>query len=372
MKNSVELAAKWLLDSGIQSPEGGFFAWYNLNEENHAYVYSEITGYAITTLLFLNKILNDDVFLEKAKLAATWLISYSLHPCGGVRTRLYAQDMHADKNYSFSGENIFSFDTAMALYGMINLYKMTKEDNFLKAAVTMGDFLIDRMQNYDGSLAATFNAKFEKINPDLFDKWSNQRGSFHAKACLGFVDLFSQTQQEKYKVAAEKLAGFALTLQDFSGRFITNKADNTTHLHPHCYAAEGLFYAGSYLGIDKFIEASKRAVLWAFEKVTKVGVNEVFDPLTNSFNDFQRNDILAQVLRLGLIFDLENKKAEYLNALLLKSQYSGNNDRQRGGFLFSRSGPHVNSWVTMFAIQALAFYQNMNLIFLRNKIELLI
>ena len=69
MKNNAILSAKdWLVNSGIQNTKGdeigGFNAWYDLGANEYSYVYSEITGYGITTLLFLNKFYKNG-FLER-------------------------------------------------------------------------------------------------------------------------------------------------------------------------------------------------------------------------------------------------------------------------------------------------------------------
>ncbi|MBI4708377.1 MAG: hypothetical protein HY761_10725 [Candidatus Omnitrophica bacterium] len=367
----VEAAGKWMLNSGIQSKQGGVHSWFDLNSKEHAYIYSEITGYAITTFLFLHKIYKRDVYLVSARSAAEWLIKNAIAPCGGVKTRLFNNDNLADKNYSFSGENIFSFDTGMALYGMVSLYQESAELKFLDAAKKMANFLVDRMQNKDGSFAPVYNAK-DNLVVQSFDKWSNQPGAFLTKACMGLIELFRLTKEIKFKKSALAQAEFGLSLQDNSGRFITNQADNTTHLHPHSYSGEGFLYLGALLKNDKFIDAARKSVEWSFENLNENGINEVFNPSTRSFNDFQRTDILAQVLRLGLIFSLSKNKTDSLRDYLLQFQYCWDNLKQAGGFLYSRKDPHINSWCTMFSLQALAIYEDNGLIGKNRELELFI
>ena len=111
---------------------GGFYSWYSIKDRNYPYLYSEITGYGITTLLFLHKLNNDDTLIEKAKQAADWIIESAMHECGGVGTRLYKDNNLSDEAYSFEGEHIFSFDTGMVLYGMTNLYKSTEDERYLE------------------------------------------------------------------------------------------------------------------------------------------------------------------------------------------------------------------------------------------------
>lgn len=369
-KDPIDLAAQWILKSGIQSDGGGFYAWYDLKAAAPSYLYSEITGYGITALLFLYRLLKEELFMEQAIKAGDWIIEYAMHPCGGVKTRLYNDDDKADKTYSFSGENIFSFDTGMVLYGMVNIYKQTKDKKFLDVSKRLAKFLTEKMQNIDGSLSPIYNAKTDKII-ESYDKWSNQRGGFHAKVSLGLVGLFELTRDKSYSDAAVKLCEYAVATQEDSGRFITDRITKTTHLHPHCYAAEGLLYTGAVLGIPSFIESSRRATEWAYKGVTSNGINELYDPATKAFNNFQRSDIIAQLLRLGLVFSVGDK-TDCLKSVLLKYQYNGEKSHQNGGLLFSRKVAHINSWCTMFAIQALAFYSHRSLISEDMQIEFFI
>ena len=367
----VDLAADWMLSSGIQSNEGGFYAWYDLAKKSPSFIYSEITGYAITALLFLKNIYNDDTYLEKARKAASWINNYALLKQGAVKTRLYENDSSADKLYSFSGENIFSFDLGMVLYGMINLYKSTKEKIFLESCVKMADFLLDKMYKNDGSFHAIYNVNTEKAH-EFFDKWSNQSGSFHSKLGLGLVDMFDVTKNKKYIDAARAICEYALNKQEASGRFITNFADKTTNLHPHCYSTEGLLYVGSYLKSEKFINAAKKAVIWIFDNISGGKIDELYNPKTNNFNKFQRVDALSQSLRLGVIFEMDRKKLGALKDFILEHQYLKGDSNQIGGFLYSKNTEHINCWSTMFALQALAIYENNQFISKDKKIDLFI
>lgn len=367
----VDLAVRWIKDSGIQSAEGGFYSWYDLKNKIHSFIYSEITGYAITTLLFLEKIYKERVYLEQAKAAARWIIKEAMCPCGAVRTRLYKEDEKADKTYSFCGENIFSFDLGMVLYGMINLYKLTKDNNFLDASLKMADFLLKEMAKKDGSFSAVYNVQAKKCI-ESFDKWSNQSGAFHAKLSLGLIDMFEVTKEKRYYEAAVRICEYALTLQQEDGRFITDRAKKTTNLHPHSYTTEGLLYSGVYLGEKRFIKAARKATEWTFSSLTLGKLDELYEPQSKSFNGFQRCDVLAQSLRLGIIFSIGDTKLKELENFLLKHQYLGNVPKQQGGFLYNISGEHINSWCTMFSLQALVFSRNKSLFSKEKPIELFV
>ncbi|NQT96046.1 MAG: glycoside hydrolase family 88 protein [Candidatus Omnitrophica bacterium] len=353
MDKNLGLCKDWILNSGIQSEIGGFYSWYDLERKTYSYLYSEITGYGITTLLLLNSLYNKKLYVDRAEKAAAWIIKSAMHDCGGVRTRLYKDDKKADIGYSFSGARIFSFDTGIVLYGMANLYRVTDKKKYLNAALRLADFLLDKMQKEDGSLAPIYDANIDEvIEPS--DKWSNQSGAFHAKVALGLVDLFKLTEDKRYKEAAIRLCEYAVSTQDKSGRFITNRAAKTTHIHPHSYATEGLWYTGTVFNIPGFISSAKKATEWTFVHVFSSGISELYEPSTERFNDFQRSDILAQALRLGIIFSFKNKIG-LLKSALLKYQLVESSSAQKGGFLYSKEDKHVNSWCSMFAFQALAF-----------------
>jgi rhamnogalacturonyl hydrolase YesR len=353
VKNEINEIKYWITDSGIQNNLGGFNSWFNLDTCEYPYVYSEITGYGITTLLYLYSLEEDIKLINKARLAADWIIKRALDESYGVLTRLYLQKDKEVDLYGFAQRNIFSFDTAMVLYALVNLSRVTEDKSYLDVGKKIADFLIEKMQKEDGSFAAIYNVTQDQIL-DSHEKWSSQSGSFHAKIALSFTDLYQETKDKKYKQVAMDVCQNALRSQDATGRFITNQRDQTTNIHPHCYSAEGLWYVGSRFQNEEFLDASRRATQWAYNHVSENGLNELYNPETKSFNDFQRCDVLAQVLRLGQIFGLEDKK-EILTQKLLDHRYIGNNQTQQGGLLFSKQGSDVNAWTTMFALQALVW-----------------
>ncbi|MDD5556322.1 MAG: hypothetical protein PHN82_03625 [bacterium] len=350
---AVDLAARWLLESGIQSPGGGFHAWFDLDAGRPSFLYTEITGYGITTLLLLARVSGDRGPVARAVRAAEWILSAAAHPCGGVLTRLYAGGEDADPLYSFEGGRVFSFDTAMVLYGMVLLARETGERRFLDAARSMALFLTDRMQAADGSLLPVFDGRRGAPFIPGGSKWSDQAGPFHAKAALGLVEIFRDTGENRYRDSAVRLCDFALAAQEESGRFITGGRSATTNLHPHCYAAEGLLYAGGALGIPRFVDAARRGAEWALRAADGGRGGETFDPSAGRFSGAVRTDVLAQATRLAALL-CPGGGPDGLRDALRARQYLGDAPGGRGGFLYRGDGRHVNSWCTMFAIHALA------------------
>jgi uncharacterized protein YyaL (SSP411 family) len=361
----VMMARDWILTSGIQNTggteKGGFNAWYDIKDDNYSFVYSEITGYGITTLLYINKFFEGN-YLDRAREAAQWLERKALHPCGGVKTRYYLKALKESENYSFESENIYAFDNGMVLYGLINLYKIFRDEKYLELSERIAGFLLRKMKRPDGLFYAVYNARTNQKIDDNW-KWSTQSGSYLAKLALGFSDLFEATKAREYKDTVIELGEAAMKFQDPSGRFITSRTDGSTHLHPHMYSGEGLYYAGTRFGRKDFIESAVKAVRWALDnQAVDGGVPKKY--VGNKFINYYRSDALAQVIRLGALLrgsgylaESDMEKLEKAKKCLLSFQLL-NDEYQKGGFYYGytldgKKTDHINSWCTMFALQAL-------------------
>ena len=70
----VNRAGAWFLDSGIQEPVGGVARYYRRDlEENHL-ISTEITGYGISTFLYLHALTHQDAYLAAARKAGAYLV----------------------------------------------------------------------------------------------------------------------------------------------------------------------------------------------------------------------------------------------------------------------------------------------------------
>ena len=66
MSDSLNAAGGWFLNSGIQDASGGVARYYNCELRRKAPISSEITGYAVSTLLFFHLRLGQAEYLESA------------------------------------------------------------------------------------------------------------------------------------------------------------------------------------------------------------------------------------------------------------------------------------------------------------------
>lgn len=359
-KKEVNAAIDWFLDSGVQNKKhtldsegndlgGSFNAWYDLEKEQFSYAYSEITGYALTTFLYLYEVTSDNVFLERAIIIGDWLLK-NQNSNGAFLTAYY----HVKKNGPVKPEEFHSFDIGMIANGLANLYRNSKDENYLVAAKKAADWLI-YFQDKNGSIAAQVG-KIDGLIKDNNKTWSTQAGPYHAKLAIGFLNIYDLTTEEKYKEAAEKLCNYALTKQKEDGQFLTYGDLNGTNLHPHAYSAEGLYVAGMFLSNKKYLAAAHKATEWSL-LYTKDGITPRHKH-EEVFNYNERVDILSQISRLAILLEISDKKIVEILSVIKKYQYFGQNKSQVGGFLFGKmsngvEAKHVNSWVSMFALQAL-------------------
>lgn len=363
-------AEKWLINSGIQNYNadndffGGFNAWYDLKNKQYSYIYSEITGYGITALLYFNSINKNIDFVARARAAADWLLKNALLDCGAVLTRKYLQPELNNPVYSFDSKIVYAFDTGMVLFGMANLYKATGDEKYKAAAKKIGDFLLT-MQKPDGFFWPVYSAKTGEFS-DTDNKWSTQSGSFHSKLALGLLALRDIIDDEKYNNAVIRICDEALKFQQSNGRFASFRDTGATHMHPHCYSCEGLFYAGKKLKDVRYVAAAMKGVIWSLENHLSDGGMPCIYNESSGFNNNQRSDTLAQVLRLAIYFlndgakIIEEKhKSDVYNLASKLISFQKTEGEQTGGFYYGcaedgKKMDHINSWCSMFGVQALS------------------
>ena len=181
---------------------------------------------------------------------------------------------------------------------------------------------------------------------------------------MGLANLYSITKEKKYLTNAIKICNKSIQLQNKQGRFVSFPFKGGTNLHPHCYAAEGLWSIGCYLKNKKFINSSLKGTQWIFNMLKNGKPPRLF--LKERVIYHQRVDALAQSLRLYYLHKIINKKVKTndkniakILKYLFSFQYKKNKNKKTSGSFkwgntsFGKLKPHPNSWVTFFAIQTL-------------------
>lgn len=368
---AVSKAAEWLVGSGVQvisdNPlhKQGFVSWYEADTQSMPYVYSEITGYLVSMMCDLYDQTGDSRFLDSATGAADWLLRTADPTTGGFRCLFPLKPSRFDYKYN----QIYVFDTGVIISGLVNVYRASKQDKYLAAAVKAADWLISDVQKDNGAFLPVYDVEKQSFN-EQDSEWSLCSGSYHTKVAIGLVNLYEATQNAKYKDAAIKACDFALTFQQADGRFISFPTEGGTNSHPHSYSAEGLWVVGKVLGREDYLQASAQATSWLLQWQSEEGyVPRHFhngEPLYN-----ERVDILSQALRLAAIHLAEGRlpdsietraKLDKLAAVISRNQAVSEDVRINGGFYFGRLSngdqmPHVNVWVSAFSIQGLGRYE---------------
>jgi len=344
----TESGIRWLVESGVQRPGGGFAPWYDAETQDYPYVYSEITGYLTTLLCQWHARTGDPAALAAATAAGDWLVRTADERTGAFRCLVPLRSTRFDVKQDY----VYAFDTGVIVNGLADLHRATGDGRYLATAVRAADWLVGAAQRPDGGFRPVWDARRDEFAAEA-DDWSWRPGGYHTKVALGLANLAELTGVEAYRAAAVRACDFACALQEPDGRIGHPEG---THAHPHAYAAEGLWAAGVLLDRPAYREASRRAAEWllslqgeggAVPRFVRAGV-----PLFA-----ERMDVQAQALRLALIHGLPGRLDE-LTDLLVRHQATDDDPRVHGGWWFGRLSdgrtvPHANVWATAFACQAL-------------------
>ena len=146
MDKTISLAIKWLVESGIRN-NGGICFNYNFKTKEYPWIYSEITGYSINMFLNILEFTKDESYLQLAVDAADYLSKIQVNSedikiSGAIPHCMSLPNREVCKEY-------YAFDVAMCIAGLIDIYKITGNEKYLKSAISAGDWLIKQMQNSD-------------------------------------------------------------------------------------------------------------------------------------------------------------------------------------------------------------------------------
>jgi hypothetical protein len=348
----------WLRRSGIQSDEGFFYDWYELDTESPGRPYPEITGYGISTLVWLYHQDRDDDLLERATTAARWLVSQALHPSYDM---VFARGTARDAGRGCKTPNLYAFDTGIAGAGLTRLGAITEEATWTVSAERIAHALSTRMKRTDGRLWPLLDPRTgTPVTAD--DAWSSRFSGYQAKA-VSFLNLDGLSGG--YALLGEVVRK-TLEEQRDSGAF-PSYVDGQVHLHPHLYALEGLLSSRSAPGLPPVDDAVLRGYLYAERLLAANGCLPTLAHDDHVSAAYERADALAQFLRLGcLLISRGWLSRDRLDGILGGAasrllDYQVEEPPHKGGFLFGRDADgtakrHVTSHTGFFAGQALHWF----------------
>jgi uncharacterized protein YyaL (SSP411 family) len=388
MKFNITAAIKWLSESNIRNQDeqkpsfGGINNGYFWKDKTYQYVYNEITGYAVNAFLNMHKWLNDEKYLQYSKNAADYLISQqekntNAFEYGGIAHSLILPDLKKLNYY-------YSFDNAIILHSLINLFKITNEKKYYDVCLDIGDWLL-KMQKEDGSFHSHYEAN-DKIKEHQYDEFFFDDGCLHVKNAIGLMYLNHITDGDLYYNAGLKVCDWGKRLQGRDGIFWANKRKKYAFTHAHCYATEGYLYAYYLSKKQKYLNIAKKAgdALIKLQnndgslfriyknKITMKRRNENYRLSISRWRHEKRYpwktiDATSQAARIWiLLYSVENeekflKPAEKAIDFISTNQVLETNDQNMfGGFYYQLCDKHgknelnkgMYTWCTQFALSA--------------------
>ena len=353
---------EWLLKSGIKikdgDDKGALYGWKNLNPPSYPFVYSEITGYAVTCYCWLCSELGRPEGLHAAKEAAQWITrkmnSEFLLAAGYVEEDSFVQKGDLSNQ-------IYLFDNGMVMIGLLNLYKISRKKDLLQFASNMADSLLKHFFNGSNISSALIDRFYKPVEMNE-GKWSTIPGAYHTKLSMGLLELSKLTNNANYARISNAICHFAMSLQKPDGRFEMRPKSEITYLHPQLYACEGLVYSGTFESNEQYLKSGLQGIVWAAEQLNDRGGL----PRDNSGASVEQSDAMCQLLRLLILCysDLvklidESSLTDMIKKLHMRILefciISGNDDR--GSVKYQLGFDTACSWCTMFCLQALRLWQ---------------
>ena len=361
-KDVLHCNVEWLLNSGINIKNGGdkgaLYGWKYLNPPSYPFVYSEITGYAISCFLWIHSHFGRSDALNAAKVAAEWITKNMNSEF------LLVAGYRKQKNFVEKGDlssQIYLFDNAMIFAGLLNLYKINREKSLLRLACKMADSLINYF--FNGSLISlALVDKLYRPRESAEKKWSASPGPYLSKLSIAFLELYKETNDVRYAKISNSVCDLSISLQRPDGRFETTPHSEITFLHPHLYACEGLIYSSIFQSEKRYLESGIKGIRWAAKQVNSKGGL----PRDNSKGSVEQSDAMCQLLRLLIL--CQSDLLELLGESLFESTIDllhkrildfciMSSDINRGGVRYQIGLESACSWCAMFCMQALELWQ---------------
>lgn len=353
---NFERAKSWLFNSGISITDsldknfGSVHSFYDEKKNKFSFIYPEITGYFLSTIRFLYDIEKTSNYLENGQQTADWLTELNQNHAGII------QGIYDSQIQNLS----YSFDTAICVKGILDYYLISNDQKYLQTAKTL-ILQVEDFLELDGTLKPLKNLSTNQFEENS-TVWYKQKGCLHIKNCMPFFQLYKITNDELFLKKGILICDTISKFQNDDGSINLHLNDDTINLHTLCYALEGLLYGYYITKNEKYLESVKSSLIWVITHIEDDGSIKLW---FNSKYDEKAAYPIAQLIRLLLLLDKIQdddflKYAKKLSSFLFLLQGESKNIAIMGGFyegfkktIFGwKKIPRINSWTTMFAIQA--------------------
>ncbi len=326
LSSQLRSAGRWLARSGIQLPSGGVARYHRADVGLNKDISTEITGYAVSALVYAYQATADPEFLDAASRAAHFL------------TRVAWDASAAAMPFEVEPSSLaYFFDNGIIIRGLLALWRITGECELIEVAQAIGLSMARDFAREDGSYWPVLSLPDKA--PLLLDpaRWSRVPGCYHLKSAVAWRELAAITGDPTWTGFYTDALEIALASH---GSYLS--ADGDPHLavdrlHPYLYFLEALLPHSEYAGI------------------VAEGAARVRDRLEELAQVFERADVAAQLLRVQCAVGAAEPDCAATAARVRAFQRPG------GGYYFGRKGgqwvPHVSPVPTVFAMQALEWFE---------------
>ena len=318
--------------------------YYRADLHQYQAASTEITGYAVSTLVYLHALTGEERYLDRAVAAARFLSGTAWNPA--------AQAMPFELD---PPRFTYFFDCGIIVRGLLAAWRATGTEQFLDVAAALGRRLACDFASPEGDFHPILSLPGKQpIARDAL-RWSQSPGCYQLKAAMAWWDLAEATGDQQFR--EPYLRVLENTLATWR-QFLPGHPDRhrvMDRLHAFSYFLEGLLPVTG----DRRCAAAIRE-----------GIELLAHHLQDIAPEFARSDVYAQLLRMRLYADaagvapLDREAAACEAAHLAGFQIASDDPRTEGGFYFGRwQGvriPHVNPVSTGFGLQALAMWQAAN------------
>jgi hypothetical protein len=333
----IQASGRWFLHSGIQEASGGVARYYRSDLGQNARVSTEITGYAVSTLLFLHERIGDSAYLDAGLRAARFLTRLAWDP------NLGTFPFEVGPSTTGTPALAYFFDCGIIVRGLLSAWRVTGETEFRDIAIAAG-----RAMLADFQAGPTFHPILElpEKRPLAWEpRWSGSPGCYQLKSAVAWQLLFEATGERDFLCGYETALKAAL---ENDRAFLAADSDRLRimdRLHAYAYYLEGL------LPVLDRPECAQ-----AF----RAGVDRAGQLLREIAPVFARSDVYGQLLRARLMGEAYGILPLDETAAAHEAEQAASFQIVSGGFLFGRKQgealPFVNPVSTAFCLQALALW----------------
>jgi len=341
----LDAAGRWFLESGIQQGNGGVARYYHRDLRTHARISTEITGYAVSALIYLYPRLGESEYLESALDAARFLTRTAWDP----QIRAFPFEFDGEQPQALA----YFFDTGIIVRGLLAASRVSGEAEFREVAIAAGHAMLTDFYAADG--IAPIVTLPQKRPLSKRSNWSSVPGCYQLKSAMAWYELYEVTGAANFLRAYERAVKDALTTE---AQFLPGVIDPEKvmdRLHAYAYFLEGLLPA---LGRQDCASCFQQGI----ERVSTY-LREI-SPL------FCRSDVYAQLLRLRLygeilgVTPVNRSLAAQEAAQVTGFQLHAEDPAVSNGFCFGRRCgemmSHVTAASTAFCLQAMALWHDYN------------